>query len=93
MSELGGGELELTFEKLSPLLHCRRSAEVVMVTSLGQVFVFLLLQIIGNTWPHSPHLRRAVMWAPGKYNSGGGGKLPGQLYRKTHGSWGPRVFE
>ena len=95
MSELGGGELELTFEKLSPLLHRRRSAEVVLVTSLGQVFVFLLLQIIGNTWPHSPHLRRAAMWAwaPVKYNSGGGGKLPGQLYRKTHGSRGPWVFE
>ena len=49
MSELGGGELELTFEKLSPLLRRRRSAEVVVVTNLGQVFVFLLLQIIGNT--------------------------------------------
>ena len=35
----------------------------------------------------------AVMWAPGKYNSGGGGKLPGQLYRKTRGSRGPKVFE
>ena len=92
MSELGGGELELTFEKLSPLLRCRRSAEVVMVmvTSLGQVFVFLLLQIIGNTWHgHTRHTCGARLC----YNSGGGGRLSGQLYRKTRGSRGPRVFE
>ena len=60
MSELGGGELELTFEKLSPLLR-RRSAEVVVVTNLGQVFVFLLLQNIGNTTHgHTGHSCRDI---------------------------------
>ena len=61
MSELGGGELELTFEKLSPLLRRRRSAEVVGCdgdqpgTSL--CFPPPTEYWQHNTWTHSPQLR------------------------------------